>query len=108
MNCGNTNEMNHVTITVNRNLSNAQYSPKKWPDLKYTRNNNNIIAPQIALNPWALRAEPMGLNPVKALKNLFWAIFHNCLNCNSLQWSHIYFVIVTVTPEIQRFQRVTT
>ena len=43
-----------------------------------TRNIPEIIIlwpPKIALNRWALRAEPMGLNPVKALKNFFGLCF---------------------------------
>ena len=33
-----------------------------------------------------------GSNPFEALKNFFRAIFRNCLNCNSLRWSHTHFI----------------
>ena len=34
----------------------------------------------------------MDLNPVEAPKNFFFGLFRNCLNCDSLRWSHIHFV----------------
>ena len=30
-------------------------------------------------------------DPVEASKNLFFGLFCNCLNCDSLRWSHIHF-----------------
>ena len=36
-------------------------------------------------------AETTGSNPVEAPKNFFSGYFRNCLNCDSLQWSHTHF-----------------
>ena len=41
-------------------------------------------------------AEATGSNPVKALKIFFWGYFRNCLNCDSLRWSHTHFKKVKV------------
>ena len=62
-----------MTIAVNRNLSNCENSP----------------------NP--------GSNPFEAPKTFFSGYFRNCLNCDSLRWSHthftcIYFLANTVEP----------
>ena len=38
----------------------------------------------------------MGLNPVEAPKNFFSGYFHNCLNRDSLQWSHTHFKVFSV------------
>ena len=38
-------------------------------------------------------AEATGSNPVEAPKNFFSGYFRNCLNCDSLRWSHIHFNI---------------
>ena len=47
-------------------------------------------------------AEAMGSNPVEAPKNFFFGLlyFRNCLNCDSLRWSHTHFsvyIIVEIT-----------
>ena len=36
-------------------------------------------------------ANATGSNPVEAPKNLFFGLFRNCKNCDSLRWSHIHF-----------------
>ena len=36
-------------------------------------------------------AEATGSNPVEAPKNFFSGYFRNCLNCDSLRWSHTHF-----------------
>ena len=36
-------------------------------------------------------AEAAGSNPVEAPKNFFSGYFRNCLNCDSLRWSHTHF-----------------
>ena len=36
-------------------------------------------------------AEATGSNPVEAQKNFFSGYFRNCLNCDSLRWSHTHF-----------------
>ena len=55
----------YVTIVVNRNLNNCENSPKK----KFFG----------------------ASNPVEAPKNFFSGYFRNCLNCDSLRWSHTHF-----------------
>ena len=48
-------------------------------------------------------AEATGSNPVEAPKNAFSGYFRNCLNCDSLRWSHthsIYFF--NIIPSILR------
>ena len=39
-------------------------------------------------------AEAMGLNPVEARKIFFSGYFRNCLNCDSLRWSHTHFICI--------------
>ena len=40
-------------------------------------------------------AKASGSNPVEAPKNIFFfGLFRNCLNCNSLRWSHIHFICI--------------
>ena len=39
-------------------------------------------------------AEAMGSNPIETPKNFFWGYFCNCLNCDSLRWSHTHFICI--------------
>ena len=39
-------------------------------------------------------AEATGSNPVEAPKVFFSGYFRNCLNCDSLRWSHTHFICV--------------
>ena len=39
-------------------------------------------------------AEATGSNPVEAPKNVFSGYFRNCLNCDSLRWSHTHFICI--------------
>ena len=39
-------------------------------------------------------AEATGSNPVEAPKKLFFGLFRNCLNCDSLRWSHTHFICI--------------
>ena len=39
-------------------------------------------------------AEATGSNPVEAPKIFFSGYFRNCLNCDSLRWSHIHFICI--------------
>ena len=39
-------------------------------------------------------AEATRSNPVEAPKNFFSGYFRNCLNCDSLRWSHIHFICI--------------
>ena len=41
-------------------------------------------------------AEATGSNPVEAPKNFFSGYFRNCLNCDSLRWSHTHICIPAV------------
>ena len=40
-------------------------------------------------------AEATGSNPVEAPKNFFSGHFRNCLNCDSLRWSHTHFICIS-------------
>ena len=40
-------------------------------------------------------AEAMGSNPVEAPKTFFSGYFGNCLNCDSLRWSHTHFICIS-------------
>ena len=39
-------------------------------------------------------AEATDSNPVEAPKNVFSGYFRNCLNCDSLRWSHTHFICI--------------
>ena len=39
-------------------------------------------------------AEATGSNPVEAPKVFFSGYFRNCLNCDSLRWSHTHFICI--------------
>ena len=39
-------------------------------------------------------AEATGSNPVEAPKTFFSGYFRNCLNCDSLRWSHTHFISI--------------
>ena len=41
-------------------------------------------------------AEATGSNPIEAPKNFFSGYFHDCLNCDSLRWSHSHFICIPV------------
>ena len=43
-------------------------------------------------------AEATGSNPVEAPKSFFSGYFRNCLNCDSLRWSHTHFICI---PAVQ-------
>ena len=67
----------YVTIAVNRNLSNCENSPKKsFSGLD------------------GFESEATGSNPVEAPKSFFSGYFRNCLNCDSLRWSHTHFICI--------------
>ena len=42
-------------------------------------------------------AEATGSNPVEGLEapKFFFGLFRNCLNCDSLRWSHIHFICIS-------------
>ena len=73
----------YVTIAVNRNLSNCENSPKKrFSGLFFFGDFRGA------------NAEATGSNPVKAPKIFFSGYFRNCLNCDSLRWSHTHFICI--------------
>ena len=45
-------------------------------------------------------AEATGSNPVEARKTFFSGYFRNCLNCDSLRWSHTHFIVF---PQLTSF-----
>ena len=44
-------------------------------------------------------AEATGSNPVEAPKSFFSGYFRNCLNCDSLRWSHTHFIRFSLTSK---------
>ena len=106
----------YVTIAVNRNLSNCENSPKKRFFGASTGFEPVASALALQCSPsWAMKthileagqfieftalwiywehcsanAEATGSNPVEAPKNFFSGYFRNCLNCDSLRWSHTH------------------
>ena len=48
-------------------------------------------------------AEATGSNPVEAPKIFFSGYFRNCLNCDSLRWSHNHFTIYALFLNILKF-----
>ena len=92
-----------MTIAVNRNLSDCENSPKKrFSGLQFIEfiNSINWPAPSIWVfiaqlgEHCSANAEATGLNPVEAPKNFFSGYFRNCLNCDSLRWSHTHFICI--------------
>ena len=112
-----------MTIAVNRNLSNCENSPKKRisglqrdsnprPLPQFTSfhsvfhsfhglmNSINWPAPSVWVfiaqlgEHCSANAEAAGSNPIEALKSFFSGYFRNCLNCNSLRWSHTQFICI--------------
>ena len=92
----------YVTIAVNRNLSNCENSPKKrlnsMNSINWPASSIWVFIDQLGEHCSA-NAEATGSNPVEAPKTFFSGYFRNCLNCDSLRWSHthsfIFFAICT-------------
>ena len=53
---------------------------------------SNGLLPASSL--WVANAEATGSNPVEAPKVFFSGYFRNCLNCDSLRWSHTHFICI--------------
>ena len=51
-------------------------------------------------------AEATGSNPVEAPKNFFSGYFRNCLNCDSLRWSHTHFICIPAVHIISFIEKV--
>ena len=66
-----------MTIAVNRNLSNCEKARKKGIS-GLQRDSSAAVLYQ----------------PVEAPKSLFYGLFRNCLNCDSLRWSHTHFICI--------------
>ena len=97
---------------MNRNLSNCENSPKKrFSGLQRDSNPWPLRGLNLSINwpassVWAFiaqlgehcsaNAEATGSNPVEAPKIFFSGYFRNCLNCDSLRWSHTHFIDFTV------------
>ena len=112
-----------MTIAVNRNLSNCENSPKKRFSVTYSFHLNSrsshhfhsvfhsfhglmnsinwldssvwVFIAQLGEHCSA-NAEATGSNPVEAPKIFFSGYFRNCLNCDSLRWSHTHFTKIVV------------
>ena len=91
-----------MTIAVIRNLSNYENSPKKrFSGLQRTLETHTLEATALASSVWVFiaqlgehcsaNAEATSSNPVEDPKTLFSSYFRNCLNCDSLRWSHYHF-----------------
>ena len=94
-----------MTIAVNRNLSNLTFVFTQFTSFHSVFHSfhglmNSINWP--ASSKWifiaqlgehcSANAEATGSNPVEAPKNFFSGYFRNCLNCDSLRWSHTHFL----------------
>ena len=100
-----------MTIAVNRNLSNCENSPKKRLSGLQRDPINSINWP--ASSVWVFiaqlgehcsaNAEATGSNPVEAPKVFFSGYFRNCLNCDSLRWSHTHFMSINYNTSLQSF-----
>ena len=112
-----------MTIAVNRNLSNCENSPKiaihcdghilisfvlpqftsfhsvfhsfhGWMNsINWPASSIWVFIAQLGEHCSA-NAEATGSNPVEASKNFFSGYFRNCLNCDSLRWSHSHFICI--------------
>ena len=98
-----------MTIAVNRNLGNCENSPKKssfcvsflsFHSFHGLMNSINWPASSVWVfiaqlgEHCSANAEATGSNPVEAPKNFFSGYFRNCLNCDSLRWSHTHFICI--------------
>ena len=50
----------------------------------------------------SVNAEATGSNPIEAPKTFFSGYFRNCLNCDSLRWSHTHFIVLLLNFLIPR------
>ena len=86
-----------MAIAVNRNLSIAKIARKKvFRGFNWIRTRGLSVSAAV-LSPaehCSANAEATGSNPVEALKNFFSGYFRNCLNCDSLRWSHTHFICI--------------
>ena len=112
-----------MTIAVNRNLSNCENNPKiaihcdghilisfvfpqftsfhsVFHSFHGLMNSINWPASSILVfiaqlgEHCSANAEAAGSNPVEVPKNFFSGYFRNCLNCDSLRWSHAHFICI--------------
>ena len=77
----------YVTIAVNRNLSNCENCSLQYMGLHSSA--GRALGEHCSAN-----AEATGSNPVEAPKNFFSGYFRNCLNYDSLRWSHTPFICI--------------
>ena len=91
-----------MTIAVICNLSNCENSAEKrfsglqwdsnpWP-INWPTSSVWVFIAQLGEHCSA-KAEATCSNPVEALK-IFSGYFRNCLNCDSLRWSHNHFICI--------------
>ena len=97
-----------MTIAVNRNLSNCENSPKKvfrgFNRIRFHSVLHSFHELMPTSSVWVFiaklgehcnaNAEATGSNPVEGPKNYFSGYFRNCLNCDSLRWSHTHFICI--------------
>ena len=91
----------YVTIAVNRNLTIAVFhsfdglmNSINWPASSVW-----VFIAQLGEHCSA-NAEATGSNPVEAPKIFFSGYFRNCLNCDSLRWSHIHLICIPAVHTI--------
>ena len=94
MNCGNTNEMSMWPM-VFHSLHGLMNSIN-WPASSIW-----VFIAQLGEHCSA-NAEATGSNPVEAPKNFFSGYFRNCLNCDSLRWSHTHFNPIEISNTFSR------
>ena len=82
-----------MTFAVNRNLSNCEIARKKKGFRGFNGSGTRGLYGRTRglLEHCSANTEAMGSNSIEAPQNLFSGLFRNCLNCNSLRWSHIHF-----------------
>ena len=82
----------YVTIAVNRNLSNCEKAQKK--DFRASGGFEPVASALALQCSTSLNYE----DPCAGGRPIYWVhqpgLFRNCVNCDSLRWSHIHFICI--------------
>ena len=82
----------YVTIALNRNLSNCEKAPKK--DFGASTGFEPVASALALQCSTSLSYE----DPCTGGRPIYWVhqpgLFRNCLNCDSLRWSHTHFICI--------------